>query len=153
MSARVLGPVTEGDIFEAAHSTRGVELYLESNHESAGASKLGNLIVDHIGKNAVAGVSRWEGTPLDDRAIDMQVSLRSGEREINDRTAVAIATALAGSQTRLYPAIRKLSQQGFADKEALNTEFGALYELQETPRTRDRVNAMFTWAIHGGDNN
>lgn len=108
--------------------------------------------------------------PSDDevRAATMSVELRSGEREVSDETARVIAldtlANLPESAGTLadYPMLQRVAAEADypwsaagneAQVDELHRELGRLYGSAYVPYGRkQRVNALFTFALHGGDN-
>lgn len=144
------GTLTESEAFNSAwNESAAVQLYNEADHGTFGALNFGRLLGEHIDNHAVSSAATWAAADVSDRAIDSEVDLRSGEREIRDVTALAIA---ARFDRELYPALGKLATHGFANRQALNSDLGKLYVSEIRPIEKRRVDMMFTWAIHGGDN-
>lgn len=107
--------------------------------------------------------------PEDLQRVDAQVELRAGEREISDGAAGTIAAdallnipETEGSADD-YPMLRQMAEYpSFPWSDAgnenvvvrLHRELGRLYgSPYVTPARKARINALFTFALHGGDNN
>jgi hypothetical protein len=80
--------------------------------------------------------------------LDTAMALRLGEREISDAQAIAIARRMDADT---YPVWSEFGKTGVADKQALHDELFTAYS-NEWGRKRDWANMMFTYLLHGGDN-
>lgn len=147
------GPLTADAIANSAWSPGIVNLHNESDPGSFGSENLDRLLLQHLAAQAtvedqhraMGEAARWT-----DRDVDYLVETRLGERELPDSAALAIARGFAGPD---YPALAKLGQAGYADKQELNTELSRLYaEHKGTRRLSQRIDMMFTWVLHGGNN-
>lgn len=83
--------------------------------------------------------------------IDFEVKWRLGERELKDSTAVAIARGFA---TPERPALSELALTGYARRDDVYQELSDLNQDRDAiPYSkRNRLDMMFTWCIHSGDN-
>lgn len=80
--------------------------------------------------------------------LDTAVALRSGEREFSDAQAIAIANRM---DAETYPEWSAFGKTGVANKSRLHDELFTAYS-NEWGRKRDWANMMFTYLLHGGDN-
>lgn len=140
---------TGTDVLNAALTETSI---LRLRHDSAGTS-LAGLLMDRINNSAVvadrnSAVSK--GLRMDAAAIDTEVSLRCGHREISDAAAIAIARSFASPE---FPTLAKLGRSGYALKEPLRDELRRLYaEHRSNARLARRIDMMFTWELNGGEN-
>lgn len=142
--------LTEEDAFKAAwDQTNAVKLYNEADHGTYGTENFGRLMNEFINERSVA-VPPWRHKEVTDRDIDVQVSFRSGEREISDQVAGAIAARVTVNGT--YDALSKLAMEGFARKDDISKDIVDAYS-KVSPRERSWLDMLGTWNIHGGDNN
>ena len=153
MSVTHNGSMTEEQAFDKAwNDTAARQLFNESDPGTFGTENLDRLVKEYLEETSITNVPLWDSVEVPAREIDMSVELRAGEREISDRIAAGIAADMFGRVTQNLPAIRSLATRGYANKEALNSELSVLYQAADTPRKKERVNMMFTWNQHGGDN-
>lgn len=148
--------LTEGEIIDAAwNGTKIIALANESDHGTFGTENLGRLITDRVAACvSVADRMKAYGAAqrLTDSQIDFEIKSKMGTAELRDETAMAIAHRLSEQFGRKdFPVLYKLSYAGYADAEALGQELRTLHTDNGFGRTGDRINMMFTWALHGGE--
>ena len=145
---------TEAAAADAAwNGTKITALHNESDHGTFGSENLGRLIADKAAATVTVPDrlgARGAAMRMREEEIDTEVSLAMGVREISDATALAIAGRLGGGDRIAYPELNRLAVRGYADAEALHGELRALYWENSYGRRGDRVNMMFSWALHGG---
>jgi hypothetical protein len=139
---------TGTDVLNAALTDTAI---LRLRHDASAG--LAALLAERI-RNSVVVTDRTasigKALRMEASAIDAEVSLRNGEREISDATAMAIARAFSSPA---HPALSLLGRSGYALKDQLWEELRSLYEEHRySPRLARRIDMMFTWALHGGEN-
>lgn len=148
--------LTEREIADAAwHRTKITALANESDHGTFGSENLGRIITDRAAI-CVSVADRMKAyghaRRVTDAQIDFEVAAKLGKSELKDGTAMAIAGRLSNEFGRSrFPVIHKLSYSGYADTAELGKELQSLHAANSTGRTGDRINMMFTWALHGGE--
>lgn len=95
--------------------------------------------------------ARGEARRLTAADIDSMVAARSGQREVSDACALAIAANLGEDRDR-YPALYRLGSRGYANRDALWLELREAYSRTPRGAWSARVDMMFTWILNGGDN-
>ena len=155
-STRVTGgaPTEEAVINAVWNETKIVSLANEEDPGTFGSQNLSRLLREKV--EATANVpdfwnDRDQATQMTPRSIDMMIQDRLGKREVTDAAALAIAAKMSFSGN--FPALSRLVSVGFADREELRGELREIYARDEADGPAgDRVNMMFTWLEHGGDN-
>ncbi|MHA7295182.1 hypothetical protein [Arthrobacter sp. HLT1-21] len=104
--------------------TKIVQFHNESDPGTFGSENLNRLIMDTVDASTIIPdhhtlMSEAHQLANDRRFVDSIVSLRSGEREIPDAAAMAIARNLATDNPGKYPALAKLGYHGHTDTKAM----------------------------------
>jgi hypothetical protein len=148
------GPVTEVEAYTIAlEETKAVALYNEYDNGTWGSENLDRKLAEYCAGFAVSGIRGFEPGSMTDEDIDGETEDRMHHgREIENLTAVAIASSLASDQ---YPSLRWLAEWGFANKEEMGRELGQLYAAHEyrtgqNYRIRRRIDMLGTWALNSG---
>lgn len=140
---------TGADVLNAALTGTSV---LRLREDSAG-SDLAALLMERISNSVVVenrNRSMAIALRMDASAVDTETTLRCGRREISDATAMAIARSFS---TPELPNLTRLSRSGYALKEPMWDELRRLYEEHRSnARLALRIDMMFTWVLHGGEN-
>ncbi|MHA7295183.1 hypothetical protein [Arthrobacter sp. HLT1-21] len=139
----------------AWNNTKIVQLHSEMDPGTQGAEHLGRLLREKVDACKVVPLDltvREETLRLrkDPTSLDSIVSGRLGERELPDPVALAIAHDLGSTGTR--PALAKLARVGYTDLEAATNELRDAYDAAPNPLQKRRIDMMWTWLHHGGDN-
>jgi hypothetical protein len=77
------------------------------------------------------------------------VWLRYGHRELDDATALSIASF---ADPEIYSALHGLSANGTADAEEVLADLRAAYPVQLLPHAKQSIDMLSTWVLNGGDN-
>lgn len=87
-----------------------------------------------------------------DLMIDDEVRARLGRRELSDVTALAICRY--GFDDADCPELRLLGASGHGDRATVYAELQKVNARRSEmrPSERNRVDMLFTWVLHGGDN-
>lgn len=152
-TADLQSPTEAAAAVAAWNGTKITALANESDHGTFGSENLGRLIADKAASTVTVPdrlAARGAAMRMSEEDIDTEISMAMGVREISDATALAIAGRLGAGDRATYPELNRLAVRGYADAEALHGELRALYWENSYGRRGDRVNMMFTWALHGG---
>jgi hypothetical protein len=146
-----VGQVTADQAYELGYeNTKTVDLYNEYDPGTFGSLYLGRLLQEHCAKFSVtSGVGYREPAELSQEDINTEIALRSGQQEIRDVTAMAIAAELCSTDPMETPWLRNLAMFGYADTEGLKEELSAINARYEA--SNPRLDMMFTWNLNGGD--
>lgn len=146
------GSISHQNISDAIGRSTAITMLNEFDDGTFGADNASRLVREYIDSRAIAP-SADDMTPAE---IDREVRARAGKREIRPETARAIAKRLA---YEVYDGIidvpvgtthlDDLAYGGHADKEQLTADLRAIYEKDTRPKSRARLDMMFTWVLHG----
>lgn len=109
----------------------------------------GDITIADLDRDKYAVIENIHQLPTDPETVDREVEMRAGLQEISNASAVHIARTLADSAG--YEALECLGYEGYADKDAVRAELAEAYKTAWNPRVKGRINAMFTYLIHGAD--
>lgn len=152
MRASHVGPITPEQACSIAwEETKTVDLYNEYDAGTFGSEYLGRLLTDECSRFTIPILERGDGVSVTEADITREISFRTGERELRDRTAMAIVTRLVSAEPTGTPHLRALNVFGYAETDKINDELRELY-ASAVPSERRQLDMLFTWNLNGGDN-
>ncbi|WP_427019377.1 hypothetical protein ACQCSX_22045 (plasmid) [Pseudarthrobacter sp. P1] len=153
------GPLTEGQVADAAwNNSKIVQLHNESDPGTFGSDYLGRLLREHVGSTTVikdSFAARVAARQMSGERLDATVAARYAVRALDDATALAVADSL--SCEGRHPALRKLSDRGYASTGDLTRELtDAKLANRHAPnidaKLGERISSLRHWVLRGGDN-
>ncbi|MCC3299327.1 hypothetical protein [Arthrobacter caoxuetaonis] len=146
---------TEDKISDAAwNQTRIVNLANEEDPGTFGSENLSRLLYEHVEATACVEsfhASKPESERMGTEEVDRIIEARLGQRELPDAAALRIAYDMGMSGP--YPVLAKFARTGLGSKDEIRGDLRKIYERdQYSPKASRRVDMMFTYLEHGGDN-
>lgn len=146
------GPLTVTQASDIAYDqTELPKLFDEADSGTFGAENMTRVFAEFAAEHHVVPdfySARTAAAELTDTAIDSEVRARSGQREIRDVTAVAIAARLVSEHQ--LPELRRLAVTGHCHADRAHREITSVYN--DVPYAkRSRLDMLHTWLLHGGD--
>lgn len=146
------GSISHQDISDAIGRSTAPTMLNEFDDGTFGTENASRLVREYIDSRAIAPTAP-EMTAAE---IDREVRTRAGKQEIRPETARAIAKRLdyelwdgIVSVPDATPALDDLAYGGHADKEQLTADLRSIYAADTRPKSRARMDMMFTWVLHG----